>query len=463
MIGGGFPHVVLAQSPHGKEKTIQWGDLPEAIQQWCQTRQLSASSFEQFVLSIKQQTTERERNGEYDHLIHFALQSNRFTKQTRIEPAISAYAFVQSLSEAERTRYLHDDVYVPTKLVLPRAVTDRLQAFMNALKRSHTDERMAYFQRFLANTMTRDESRLDRLHQEYARAMKFLYRKEFLSRSIKTTTELTAYVASLYQERGHSTDTQFEANFALHQALEAIKATAPNTQINRVLIVGPGLDFAPRTDLMDAFGPQCYQPFAVADALLSLHLTQRANLQIHCLDINDRVVAFLRDFPGRKNKNLTLISGLANDQNHQLTEEYQAYFRNFGKFIGSESAGNLGDVLPNHLRKSLQIDAAIAARLSADKLNIITERYAPSPDYDLVIVTNVFPYFDELQLALALSNISAMMKPGAYLLHNEARPLPALAVGLPLLQARTILLAKGIQGELFDGIAIHQKCSPQCK
>ena len=457
-----FMIVALALASVGlaqERRAIRWQDLSPELQRGLAAKQLAEGNFETFVDSINQQTAWREINGEFDHLIYYALQSQQFTSLPKIEPALSAYEFVQGLAPAERAKYLDTQASFPSHVITPKAVEARLKAFLNRLSQSQSEERMSYFKRFLATTRA---ASLERLTHEYARTMKFLYRKEFLTQSFKNPQELAAYVASLYQERGHSTDTQIESNYAVSQALATIKAIDPATRLNRVLIVGPGLDFAPRTDLMDAFGPQCYQPFAVADALLSLQLTQSSHLQIHCVDINDRVVAYLRDFPRRKNKTLTLLTGLAHDQNHQLTGEYQAYFRAFGKFIGTEQPLPWPDLLANHLRKGLQIHPAIAAKLSADKLNIITERYAPSPDYDLVIVTNVFPYFDETQLALALSNIAAMMKPGAYLLHNEPRPLPAQAVSLPLLQARTILLAKGPQGEFFDGVAIHQKCLAKC-
>ena len=450
-----FLSVGLAQ----ERRAIRWPDLPPELQRGLAAKQLTAQNFDAFIKAINQQTALRESNGEFDHLIHYALQSQQFTSLPKIEPALSAYEFVQGLAPEERTKYLTTEAYFPSQITLPKAVAARLKAFLKRLAQAPNDERMIYFKRFLAPTRA---AAPERLPHEYARAMKFLYRKEFLTQNFKTPPEAAAYVASLYQERGHSTDTQIEANYALSQALATIKAMAPATRLHRILIVGPGLDFAPRTDLLDAFGPQCYQPFAIADALLALQLTQISNLQIHCVDINDRVIEYLREFPRRKNKTLTLLSGLAHDQNHQLTNEYQAYFQGFGKFIGIEQPWSSHNLLPNHMRKSLQIDPAIAAKLSVDQLNIIAQRYASAPGYDLVIVTNVFPYFDETQLALALSNIAAMMKPGAFLLHNEPRPLPAQAVSLPLQQARTILLGKGPQGEFFDGVAIHQKCLGKC-
>jgi hypothetical protein len=440
-------------------RPIRWQDLSPELQRGLTSRQLTAQNFPAFLEAIQRKTADRERDGEFDHLIYYVLQSQQFTTLPKIEPALSAYEFVHSLPAGERAKYLASELYFPASTSPPKAVEARLNIFLQRLPQSQSDERMRYFKQFLANTRA---ASLERLATEYARAMKFLYRKEFLTRSFANPSDVASYVAALYQERSHSTDTQIEANYALSQALATIKALAPATRLNRILIVGPGLDFAPRTDLMDVFGPQCYQPFAVADALLALQMATRPTLQIHCVDINDRVVSFLRDFPSRKTQTLTIFSGLANDQNHQLTEEYQAYFRGFGTFIGKEAVAPADTILPNHLRRSVQIDAAIAAGISADRLNIITQRYGSAPNYDLVIVTNVFPYFSEMELPLALTNIASMMKPGGYLLHNEPRPLPAAVVGLPLVQARTLLLAKGKQGEFFDGIAIHQKCPSKC-
>jgi hypothetical protein len=98
--------------------------------------------------------------------------------------------------------------------------------------------------------------------------------------------------------------------------------------------------------------------------------------------------------------------------------------------------------------------------VSVDFLNITSERYDPSPGYDLVVVTNVFPYFEKTELLLALANISSMMSEGGYLIHNELQTFPReflLPLGLPLEEARTVLIAKSESAPLFDGVAIHRK------
>ncbi|MFN7930236.1 MAG: hypothetical protein U0Y68_20390 [Blastocatellia bacterium] len=454
-----LPRDALAQSTT-VSRSLQFSSLPVALQQWLATRQLTATNFESYLNQLRAQTATRERDGEFEHLLYFALQSTRFTTQAKIEPALSAYEFVQSLPPTVQAAYLKEDDFVPTPLTLPVSVTARLQAFLQALKKSPLDERQAYFQQFLAQNVRREEASLERLRREYARVMKFLYRKEFLARKLSQPEQLSEYVATLYQTRGHSTDTQIEANFTVYEAMAALKAQAPNARLSNVLIVGPGLDFAPRTDLLDAFEPQCYQPFAVADALLSLGLTTLPPLRIHCVDINQRVVAHLQRLPARREISLALLSGIAEKPERPFAENYQRYFQMLGQKIGSESDLDVPAAWRAHLRKRLTVRVDVAHAITAESLNIITDSLVPVARYDLVIVTNVFPYFNDTELALALANIAAGLKPGGYLLHNDARrELLGFAslLQLPSVQARTVLLAGQGANALFDGVVIHQK------
>jgi CheR methyltransferase, SAM binding domain len=406
------------------------------------------------------QTAQREFEGEFDHVIFYALQSSRFTSLNKIEPARSAYEFVQSLEPIDQKKFLNGqkpDTQLITKI--PNQVTLRLQDFTKALGKRNTDQRLNYFQKFIGKIIPKQKEILPALSLEYLRAMSFLYQKEFGAKEINNPQQLAQHVASLYQKRGHSTDTQIEANFAIHQALEAIKAIEPQREINRILIIGPGQDFAPRTDLMDAFEPQSYQPFAVADSLLGLKFSTVSSLQIHCVDINERVIDFLQNSSGSK-LNLAIISGLSDQPTRPFSDEFKQYFQALGRNIGVESKLQAPSFLAKHLQKNLLINSEVTSRISVANLNIISERYSPSPEYDLVIITNVFPYFNEIELSLAITNISAMMKPGGYLLHNEERSSLqsfALLNEIPATQSRTALIAGQQQKSLFDGVVIHQK------
>jgi hypothetical protein len=290
--------------------------------------------------------------------------------------------------------------------------------------------------------------------------MKFLYQKEFLAKNVGASKK-GPYLALLYQDRGHSTDTRIEPSFAVWTALSVLKRLKPSLQLNRVLIVGPGLDFAPRTDLVDLVPPQSYQPFAVADALLSLDLTTADRFEIHSVDINDKVVQFFRRFPKRDIRKLTILSSYPKTRRSKLSRDFQIYFARLGKHIGAQvPVQGLPARQSVYLQKSLLVRRDVADRITAEKLNIITERHDPSPQYDLIVVTNVFLYFNQTELRLALSNIRSMLRKDGYLVHNEFRPeLESLGItlGLEPIQARTLRLSAGDDRPLLDGFVIHKK------
>lgn len=439
---------------------IVFTDIPPQLYPWLEAQGINAGNFSSHIGSLNKDTESREVRGEYDHLIYFLLQSMTFTQEPRIEPALSSQALVNGLSEAERKKYLTDGSdYLPAKERMPKPARARMTDFIKAIGRRSSDERLNYCKSLLSQT-TDSSTPLDQhLYSEYARSMKFLYLKEFASRAIEKEQH-AAFIGSLYQDRGHSTDTQIEANYAVYVALASLKAQSPSTRIRKVLIVGPGLDFAPRTDLIDLFGPQSYQPFAIADALIGLKLTDAAHLQIHCVDINQRVINYLRGLKQNKKITLSILSGIPDTASRSLTGEFKEYFGGLGKSIGLEAGLNVPATYDSHLKKAIVISPEISEIISVDRLNIITERYEPAPNYDLIVVTNVFPYFKQTELIYALTNIAAMMVEGGYLIHNELQTVPSSAVtplSLPLQLARTVLIAPGAGAPLYDGIAIHQK------
>ncbi len=103
------------------KRLIRYGDLPVELLSWLKQEGVTQENFSARISSIRQLTDERERVGEYDHLIFFLLQSSRFTVQLRIEPALSAYEFVQSLSEADRAQFLAEgSTFLPATEKIPQ-------------------------------------------------------------------------------------------------------------------------------------------------------------------------------------------------------------------------------------------------------------------------------------------------------------------------------------------------------
>jgi hypothetical protein len=288
--------------------------------------------------------------------------------------------------------------------------------------------------------------------------MRFVYEKEFVA---QRSANPSVAVAELYRTRGLSTDTAVEAGYVVYNGLGILKSLEPARTIRRVLIVGPGLDLAPRTGLLESGPPQSYQPWAVMDALLSLGLSRVEDFDVVAADINPRVVDHLRrtraDPP-----TLMLASAIRDTDTVTLSADYRDYFARLGRAIGeieetlAPSVGAKGQ-----MEKKAHVNPAAARALSAETLDIVTERLE-GKTFDLIVATNILPYFDDAELMLAMSNVAGMLAPGGIFLHNEARPLlgdVTAALGLPFEQSRHVVIAsvRGATGPLGDSVWLHRR------
>ena len=475
------PDLVSGQSsvglPNGRvpaPRTIRETDLTTRWKSSIAPEILAGFELDAFLADLQPATARRISDGEFEHLVYYILQSRLFTNRAPVEPALSAFDFVQAMTTVERRRFLDGAEAQESGASLPPGARGRIDDFLRAVKGNQhpQDERFGYFRR-LVGTAGGDISRLVRmLHREYARTMRFLYRKEFSVRQVEMERRAD-FVAQLYRQRAHSTDTQIESGFGVDLALAALaapgapgapRARQPRPSFSRVLIVGPGHDLAPRTGFLDALPPQSFQPFSLIDSLLRYGLSRSGQLGLHCIDINPRVIDHLSGLAGRTVQ-LDLVSGIAERGGVLFTQEFRDYFAGLGSAIGRvrpfQPAKGTPPFPDGHLTGRLEVGPPVTGLITAGRLNIISERYDPSPQFDLVVVTNVFPYFEAgIELPLALANLSAMIRPGGYLIHNELSVATApvfRAVGLPMVQARTLTIATTPREPLFDGVAIHRR------
>jgi len=237
--------------------------------------------FAAFLSKVEESSARRLREGELEHLVYYVLQSRRFTSLRPIEPALSAREFFA-------TR------------VTPAAVTARVDEFLRA---SLQDDRFTYLRGLV---QSREE-----MVRAYEQAMRFLYEKEFASRTRQGDAR-RQFVAELYQSRGHSSDTSEDANQAVRAGLEFMQQLDAEWRVKRALVIGPGLDFAPRTLLKEDSPPRSYQPFALRDALLKLKLSTAPS--VHCVDINPRVVQYFEGQPsGITAERLNILTSRLNE------------------------------------------------------------------------------------------------------------------------------------------------------
>jgi SAM-dependent methyltransferase len=457
MLGAAFatnPLPAAETQERALTKSITWADTA-ALHARLEARGLTPASFPSYVERLRQTHAARVREGDLDHLIFYLLQSTGFTTSPSIEPALSAKALVEGMGEQQREAFLRTGATARSQVSAD--VRTRLGKLLIALGAPTRDPRLIYFGELIKATFPKMGERESGLVREYLRVMRFVYLKEFVAQRSSRPADA---VADLYRSRGLSTDTAVEAGYVVSIGLGIVKSLEPDHPVRRVLIVGPGLDLAPRTALLEVGPPESYQPWAVIDALVSLGLARLGDLQVVAADINPRVVSHLRrarEAPPR----LTLVSEIRDSETVTLSAEYRDYFARLGRAIADGSAPpGSGKPMNGHLRSTVRVAPTAARALDAERLDVVTDRLDGQP-FDLVIATNILPYFDDGELMLALSNIAAMLAPGGVFLHNEARPLMGdvtTAVGLPFEHSRHVAIAT-VRGAppLFDSVWLHRK------
>lgn len=380
-------------------RPLGWRDLPDGLR-----RRIPEEAFQGRIEAANRDMARRERDGEWDALIYYALQSRAFTALPPVEPALSARRFVDAMPAGEKACYLRGECSSASPI--PAGALRRLLAFQRSGAR---DPRTASLRPLLA---TGDAA------AEYRRAMRFLYLKEF------------ARAPDSYRSRGLSTDTALVSSFTVWNALGILSGVRPKPRIERVLIAGPGLDLASRTRLGENTPPQSSQPYLAAKALRELGLAE--TVAIDCLDISPRVVAFIDRFPTHP------VLQLPAETEASAEPEFLTWRRSLGT--------------------RLVLSPAEAESIRAYRANILTQRASGS--YDLVIATNILLYFTDRELELAIAGISSMLRPGGYFVHNELRPgLEGLlsVSGMAPVAGRTLRIAPG----LLDALAIYRRTPVQ--
>jgi hypothetical protein len=229
----------------------------------------------------------------------------------------------------------------------------------------------------------------------------------------------------LFRTRGLSLDTSLMTNYSVEQALTAMKARGllkPGA-MRRVAIVGPGLDFADKDVGFDIYPQQTLQPFAVLESLKRLGLAPSpGDPEIVLLDISPRVIDHVTQARARAAKNIGYTLNLPLPASTPWLPQVRTYWQTFGDQIGAPVQAPASKAIADVARlRAVRARPTAVQRMSVLNVNIVTERL-DAEAFDLVIATNVFIYYDLLEQALAMSNVEAMLKPGAFLLANFSAP-----------------------------------------
>ncbi len=379
-------------------------DLPSAWPKWVTSRDAEIRA--------------RLVQGDEDSVINFMLFGNSFTRKPRI--TLTALAEVkQNAGTPEATAFAE---------VIQARAGDLIQGIVTP----GNNERLLFARRLAESKgydVKTDAGRkgmkqyllkgLARVIGEQASYAKILESARMLGDPSGEFAERS----KLFRDRGLSSDTSLMPNFAIERSLASMKSKGllAAGSVRRVAIIGPGLDFTDKQDGYDFYPQQTIQPFAVIDSLLRLGLARTGDLRLTTLDLSTRINEHLKHARSRAAQGQSYNVQLPRDL--QWKPELVDYWSKFGDHIGvSATPVAVPQVLGDIKVRAVKIRPAVVSLISPQDLNIVLQRFdlPAGEQYDLVIATNILVYYDVFEQSLALANVEHMLRPGGFLLSNNA-------------------------------------------
>ncbi|MDP8983274.1 MAG: class I SAM-dependent methyltransferase [Acidobacteriota bacterium] len=226
----------------------------------------------------------------------------------------------------------------------------------------------------------------------------------------------------LYRERGLSLDTSFPPNYAVEETLKALHESGQLPPIRHAGVIGPGLDFTDKHEGYDFYPQQTLQPFALIDSLTRLGIARLPELSLAVFDLSPRLNAHLAAAVARARAGTGYVIQLPRDQTKPWEPGAAAWWERFGGEIGrSVPPVAVPAAIQGVETRAVEIRPAAVLALRPADLNIVCQHMA-GDQFDLIVATNIFLYYDEFEQALALRNAAQMLRPGGLLISNNALP-----------------------------------------
>ena len=358
----------------------------------------------------------RLNRGDEDSLLNFLLFGTTFTRLPR---ALNNSAKLGgSARAAEIVRGRIDDM--SAGIVSP-GQNERLRFARQLVERAGIDpsasEGPDRIRAYLRQVMTRVVGEV----QEYAREVQ-------ATRSVADPVAAFAKRSTLFRARGLSSDTSILPDFAVDEALAAMRASgalAANS-VRNIAIVGPGLDFTDKAEGYDFYAPQTMQPFAAIDSLVRHGLANPDNLHVTTFDLSQRINRHLETARARARARAPYTIEIIRDAGAAWHPGLDSYWRHFGDRIGETAEGISPPAAVGHVDvRAIAVRPSVVLSIAPQDLDIVLQRLdplAPLQQYDLIIATNIFVYYDAFEQALGLTNVASMLRRGGFLLSNNALP-----------------------------------------
>jgi hypothetical protein len=367
------------------------------------------AAWSRWALRHDEETRRRLQRGDEDTIVNWLLFGRSFTARPR------------PLLDRE-----------PSDPELVKVVAERTGDLIQALRSPGSDERRQFARQLLEQNGFPSETESDRnrlfqhLVGEVARVTReqTAFARELAElRRLGNPSQEFAARSRLFRSRGLSLDTSLLPGVALERSLAQLQSRGliqPGS-IREVAVIGPGLDFSDKSSGYDFYPPQTVQPFALIDSLVRLGIARKGESPLlTTLDLSPRVNDHLTQARQRADRGVPYVYRLALDPEVKWKPEVTTYWRSAGSGIGSvvgstETGPDSRDV--NVRTVTVPPEAMLGVR--PEDVNIVVQRLA-GRRFDLIVATNVFVYYDILDQALAAANVEAMLRPGGYLLSNNA-------------------------------------------
>jgi hypothetical protein len=368
----------------------------------------------------------RLAQGDEDSLINLLLFGTSFTRNPRMTLTVLAQVVGKPWQTAPAS--------FPETAAFVKAISARADDLLRAMASSRGNERLLFALRLieskgydLKTPASRQRiknyllSNLGRMLKEQAGYGKILDS----ARLMGDPSAEFAEKSKLYSTRGLSSDTSLLPNFAIERALLSLKAKGLITpgSVRRIGIIGPGLDFTDKEDGYDFYPQQTIQPFAIIDSLFRLGLANASDLRVATFDLSPRVNDHLRRARLRARSGVGYTIQLPRDARRLWTADATDYWSRFGETIGVTVApvpvpAGLGDLKV----RAVRVRPAIVSLITPEDANIVLQRpeLPAGQGFDLLIATNILVYYDVFEQSLALANVERMLRPGGFLLSNNA-------------------------------------------
>src|SRR5579862_2546407 len=383
------------------------GSLPAALKP---NGQPTAAAWDKWVRDQDKQIRIRVERGEEDTLTNLLRLGVTYTSQERI-----------SFSYLER---FGKDKYVDS------LADKRADDLIRALALPHPSEGMLGMRTFLEkqgfNVRTPDGKKkakaymlanLARMRDEVLRAEKEIYNNK------------NANLSQQFKDRGISTDSNLYPDYMIQAHLRHMmeQGLLKPGSIRRVAIVGPGLDFVNKNAGSDYYPPQTTQPFAVIDTLARLQLANPASVELYTFDISPRVNKHLAhartEAAAGKWYTIQLLSSPSDLWSKDYAAGFNEYWQKLGDQIGKPAARiPVPEAAADIWNRAVSVRPAVVERITPEDMNVVFQTMPLPPDkqFDLVVGTNIFVYYDGFEQSLARANLASMIKPGGFLITNEA-------------------------------------------